>query len=185
MCAFVKLSHTANQVLPNKLLESERFARNWRTKAVAFCCTLISTSRIWLSRAALTSYRKRLSIIPLENNRPTVRRSAQPKPELPVPTGNSKRPSAMPHCRESMVVGRALRVRNSVTKCVFLAPVIARKFCNRPLISQHFHRPVTPHDHRSIRSCFLALVPFSLPGVTGARACRPATSVDRLVAATL
>jgi hypothetical protein len=144
MCAFVKLSHTANQVLPNKLLESERFARNWRTKAVAFCCTLISTSRIWLSRAALTSYRKRLSIIPLENNRPTVRRSAQPKPELPVPTGNSKRPSAMPHCRESMVVGRALRVRNSVTKCVFLAPVIARKFCNRPLISQHFHRPVTP-----------------------------------------
>jgi hypothetical protein len=42
------------------------------------------------------------------------------------------------------VVGRALRVRNSVTKCAFLAPVIARRFCNGPLISQHFQRPVTP-----------------------------------------
>jgi hypothetical protein len=42
------------------------------------------------------------------------------------------------------VVGRALRVRNSVTKCAFLTPVIERRFCNGPLISQHFHRPVTP-----------------------------------------
>jgi hypothetical protein len=47
-------------------------------------------------------------------------------------------------CGEGMVVGRPLLDRNSVTKCAFLAPVIARRFCNGPLISQHFHRPVTP-----------------------------------------
>lgn len=72
MCAFAKMSHTANQVLPDTLLESERFARNQRTKAVAFGYTLAGDqlrARTWLSRAALTSYRKRLSIIPLKNNR--------------------------------------------------------------------------------------------------------------------
>jgi hypothetical protein len=34
-----------------------------------------------------------------------------------------------------------LRIRNSVTECAFLAPVIARRFCNGSLISRHFHRP--------------------------------------------
>jgi hypothetical protein len=38
----------------------------------------------------------------------------------------------------------ALRIRNGVTKLLFLAHVIARIFCNGPLISQHFRRPVTP-----------------------------------------
>jgi hypothetical protein len=29
-------------------------------------------------------------------------------------------------------------------KYVFLAPVSVRRFCNGPLICQHFHRPVAP-----------------------------------------
>src|SRR5215469_5924396 len=43
---------------------------------------------------------------------------------------------------------RTFRIRNSVTKYAFLAPVIARRFCNGPLISQYFHRPVTLSDRR-------------------------------------
>ena len=42
---------------------------------------------------------------------------------------------------EGAVVDRALRVRNSATKCAFLAPVIARRLCKEPLISQHFSLP--------------------------------------------
>jgi hypothetical protein len=42
------------------------------------------------------------------------------------------------------VGGRALRIRNSVAKCAFLVPLIARIFCSKPLIFQHFYRPVTP-----------------------------------------
>jgi len=38
----------------------------------------------------------------------------------------------------------ALRIRNGVTKLSFLVHVIARIFCNGPLISQHFRRPFTP-----------------------------------------
>jgi len=59
----------------------------------------------------------------------------------PVLAENSTRQS---QCREDVVAGRALRARNSVTKCALLAPVIARRFRNGPLISQHFHWPVTP-----------------------------------------
>jgi hypothetical protein len=36
----------------------------------------------------------------------------------------------------------ALRIRNDVTKLSFLTDVIAHIFCNGPLISQHFRRPV-------------------------------------------
>jgi hypothetical protein len=43
---------------------------------------------------------------------------------------------------------------------------------------------VVRHDRNSIRSRFLALVPVSQPSVAGARARRPATSTDRLAAAT-
>jgi hypothetical protein len=45
-------------------------------------------------------------------------------------------------------------------------------------------RTVVRHDCNSIRSRFLALVPISQPSVAGARARRPATSADRLAAAT-
>jgi hypothetical protein len=38
----------------------------------------------------------------------------------------------------------ALRIRNGVTKLSFSAHVITPVFCNGPLISQHFRRPVTP-----------------------------------------
>jgi hypothetical protein len=51
--------------------------------------------------------------------------------------------TAVGNVGRGVVVGRALRVGNSVTKCASLAPVIVRRFCNGPLISQHFHRPVT------------------------------------------
>ena len=40
------------------------------------------------------------------------------------------------------------------------------------------------HDHHSVCSRFRALVPVSQPSVAGTRACRPATSADRLAAAT-
>ena len=40
------------------------------------------------------------------------------------------------------------------------------------------------HDHHSIRSRFRALVPVLRPSVAGTRACRLATSADRLAAAT-
>jgi hypothetical protein len=71
-------------------------------------------------------------------------------------TGGSPHAARVPFCRsgahhyhrrcragirEGVV---ALRVRNSVTECPFLAPVSARRFCNGPLISHHFRRPVTP-----------------------------------------
>jgi hypothetical protein len=40
------------------------------------------------------------------------------------------------------------------------------------------------HDRHSIRFRVLALVPVSQPSIAGARACRAATSADRLAAAT-
>jgi len=45
-------------------------------------------------------------------------------------------------------------------------------------------RTVGRHDHYSICSRVRALVPVSQPGVAGTRACRPATSANRLAAAT-
>jgi hypothetical protein len=45
-------------------------------------------------------------------------------------------------------------------------------------------RTVGRHDHHSVCSRFRALVPVSQPSVAGTRACRPATSADRLAAAT-
>ena len=45
-------------------------------------------------------------------------------------------------------------------------------------------RTVGRHDHHSICSRLRALVPVSQPSVAGTRACRPATSADRLAAAT-
>jgi hypothetical protein len=45
-------------------------------------------------------------------------------------------------------------------------------------------RTVGRHDHHSICSRFRVLVPVSQPSVAGTRACRPATSADRLAAAT-
>jgi hypothetical protein len=45
-------------------------------------------------------------------------------------------------------------------------------------------RTVGRHDHHSICSRFRALVPVSQPSVAGTRACRPATSANRLAAAT-
>ena len=50
----------------------------------------------------------------------------------------------MCRCQVRASCDLTLRIRNSVTKCAFLPPVIARRFCNGPLISQHFHGPVTP-----------------------------------------
>ena len=41
-------------------------------------------------------------------------------------------------CQVRVSCDLTLRIRNSVTKCAFLVPVIARRFCNGPLISQHF-----------------------------------------------
>jgi putative transposase len=46
-------------------------------------------------------------------------------------------------------------------------------------------RTVMRHDRHSIRFRVLALVPVSQPSIAGARACRAATSVDRLAAAWL
>ena len=45
-------------------------------------------------------------------------------------------------------------------------------------------RTVARHDHHSMRSRFRALVPVSQPSVAGTRACRPATSAERLAPAT-
>ena len=45
-------------------------------------------------------------------------------------------------------------------------------------------RTVGRHDHHPVCSRFRALVPVSQPSVAGTRACRPATSADRLAAAT-
>ena len=45
-------------------------------------------------------------------------------------------------------------------------------------------RTVRRHDHHSICSRLRALVPVSQPSVVGTRACRAATSADRLAAAT-
>jgi hypothetical protein len=64
---------------------------------------------------------------------------------------------------EGAGAGRPLPVRNSVTKCAFLAPVIARRFCNGPLISQHFHWPVTPAQKATtfVRCCQRRIRSFS------------------------
>jgi hypothetical protein len=90
-------------------------------------------SQAWLQGADVNYARVRGASNLKTPHRPLSRPTA-------VPAGNSKRPTAM----SEGGVGMTLRARNGVTKCTSLAPVIARRFCNGPLISQHFHRPVTP-----------------------------------------